>query len=567
MEFRILGPLDVIEDGRALELGGAKQRALLGILVLNANRVASSDLLIESLWEAQQPENAQKALHVLVSQLRKTLGGERIVTRPPGYVLCVEEGELDLDRFQRLVAEGGAEKLTAALALWRGPPLAEFAYERFAQAEIARLEELREAALEQRIEADLELGRHGDLVGELESLVQEHPLRERLRAQLMLALYRSGRQAEALAAYQAARQALVEELGLEPGRALRELEQKILRQDPALELPPSADAPQPEQPEARRRSGAILAIAGGVVLLAAVAAFAASWHGSSHPVVVVPNSVAAIDATTNRVLADTPVGNSPTTVAVGAGSVWALNSNEQTLSRIDPASRKVIRVIPTTTRASEIAVSADAIWIASTSPTLVVLNPDAPLIANVIPLPGVQNVLISGPGGRVATADGAVWATTNAAVWRVVPPPRRRSVVIQRGCCGPIAVGSESIWVASDFGIDRIDARVGTHQAHIGLPFRPSGIAIESHGVWLTDALTDRVWRVDPRTNALEVSVQVGDHPSAITVGAGAVWVASGDGTVSRINPETDTVTRTIVLGGAPSGIGYGSGTVWVAVD
>ena len=144
MEFRILGPLDAIEEGRALELGGAKQRALLAVLLLNANRVASSDLLIESLWESQQPEKAQKALHVLVSQLRKTLGGERIVTRPPGYLLCVEEGELDLDRFQSLVAQGGAEKLTAALALWRGPPLQEFAYERFAQpAEIARLEELR----------------------------------------------------------------------------------------------------------------------------------------------------------------------------------------------------------------------------------------------------------------------------------------------------------------------------------------------------------------------------------------------------------------------------------------
>ena len=428
-------------------------------------------------------------------------------------------------------------------------------------------DELRHAALEQRIDADLELGRHSDLVGELESLVQEHPLRERLRAQLMLALYRSGRQAEALAAYQAARQALVEELGLEPGRTLRELEQKILRQDPALELPPSVTAPEPEQAKARRRSGALLAIAGGVLLLAAAAAFAASWHGSSHPVVVLPNSVAAIDATTNRVLADTPVGNSPTTVAVGAGSVWALNSNEQTVSRIDPTSRKVIRVIPTTTRASELAVSTDAIWVASTARTLVVLNPDAPLIARVIPLPGVQNALLSGPGSRVATAAGAVWATTTGAVWRVVPGPRRRFAIIQRGCCGPVAVGSDSIWVASDFGLDRLDAHTGSHQAHIGLPFRPSGLAIEAHGIWLADALTDRVWRVDPRTNALEVSVQVGDHPSAVTVGAGAVWVASGDGTVSRIDPETDTVTKTIVLGGAPSGIGYGSGTVWVAVD
>jgi DNA-binding SARP family transcriptional activator len=236
MEFRILGPLDAIGGGRALELGGAKQRALLAVLLLNANRVVSSDGLIDSLWEEQQPEKAQKALHVLVSQLRKALGPERIVTRAPGYLLRLEEGELDLGRFQRLVAEGGVDQLREALALWRGPPLAEFAYERFAQPEIARLEELRQAALEQRIEADIALGRHADLIGELESLVAEHPVRERLRGHLMLALYRSGRQAEALAAYQDARRALVEELGIEPGKALRELHQAILRQDPGLDL-------------------------------------------------------------------------------------------------------------------------------------------------------------------------------------------------------------------------------------------------------------------------------------------------------------------------------------------
>ena len=571
MEFRILGPLDAIEEGRALELGGAKQRALLAVLLLNANRVVSSDLLVESLWESQQPEKAQKALHVLVSQLRKTVGGERIVTRPPGYLLCVEEGELDLDRFQRLVAEGGVEQLTAALALWRGPPLAEFAYERFAQPEIARLEELRLATLEQRIEADLELGRHAELVGELESLVQEHPLRERLRAQLMLALYRSGRQAEAVAAYQAARRALVEELGLEPGRELRELEQSILRQDPALELPPRAGPSQPEQPEApRRRTGAVLAVVGGVLVLAAAAAAALAVirHGSAQTVIGVPNSVAAIDPTTNRVLADTPVGNSPTTVTVGAGSVWVLNANEQTVSRIDPGSRKVVQVIPTTTRASDLAVNAAAIWVASTGHTLVMLDPDAPLIARVVPLAGVQNAFMPAwLGGRVAAAAGAVWATTTGAVWRIVPAPRRRFAVIQQGCCGPVAVGLGSIWVVGDFGVDRLDANSGAHQAHIDLPFRASGLAIEPHGVWLTDPMSDHVWRVDPRTNALEVSVQVGEHPSAVAVGAGAVWVASGDGTVSRVDPETDRVTKTIVLGGTPNGIGYGSGAVWVALD
>jgi DNA-binding SARP family transcriptional activator len=205
MDFRILGPLEVLLDGQPLDLGGQKQRALLALLLLEANRVVSSDRLIEALWEDDRPETAPKALQVYISQLRKLLGKERLQTKAPGYVLRLDPGELDLARFQHLQEEGQLEE---ALSLWRGTPLSEFAYHRFAQVEIARLEELRLACLEERIERDLEQGRHPDLVGELEALVKEHPLRERLRTQLMLALYRSGRQAEALEAYQHARRAL-----------------------------------------------------------------------------------------------------------------------------------------------------------------------------------------------------------------------------------------------------------------------------------------------------------------------------------------------------------------------
>ena len=239
MEFRILGPLEVFENGRQLELGGAKQRALLAILLLHANEVVSIDRLIDALWEDDAPQTGRKALQVYVSQLRKTLGKERIVTRSPGYRLEVEAGELDLARFQRLLEEGRASE---ALSLWRGPPLSEFAYQRFAESEIERLEELHLACLEDRIEADLAAGRHAALVGELEALVREQPLRERLRAQLMLALYRSGRQAEALEAYRASRHALTEELGIEPSPELRELEKAILRQDASLAVTRTTEA-------------------------------------------------------------------------------------------------------------------------------------------------------------------------------------------------------------------------------------------------------------------------------------------------------------------------------------
>ncbi len=244
MDFRILGPLEVADDDRRLALGGIKQRSLLAILLQHANEIVSTDHLLAELWGDAPPATAAKSIQVYVSRLRKELGDGRLVTRAPGYVLRVEPSECDLATFERLRAEarrsgprGGAAKLREALALWRGPPFADLAYERCVQAESARLDELRLAAIEDRIDADLADGRHADLVGELETLIGRHPVRERLRGQVMLALYRSGRQAEALQAYQAARRKLADEFGLEPSGELKRLESAILRQDSTLDLP------------------------------------------------------------------------------------------------------------------------------------------------------------------------------------------------------------------------------------------------------------------------------------------------------------------------------------------
>jgi DNA-binding SARP family transcriptional activator len=271
MYFRLLGPLDVVSDrDLPLALGGVKQRSLLAVLLLEANQLVSMDRLIDQLWGAAPPPTAGKSIQVYVSRLRKALGEGRLVTHPPGYVMRVEPAELDLACFEQLAGEASraapesaAGKLREALALWRGPALADLAYEPFAQVEVARLEEMRLAVLEQRVEADLALGRHAELIGELEALVTRHPLRERLRRQLMLALYRSARQAEALDTYRAARRELSEELGLEPSEELKRLEQAILRQDPALDLPqvdsPPGGAPRVEAggraPEAETPGG------------------------------------------------------------------------------------------------------------------------------------------------------------------------------------------------------------------------------------------------------------------------------------------------------------------------
>lgn len=248
LEFRLLGPLEVVADGSPIPLGGRKQRATLAILLLYANRVVSVDRLADDLYAGAPPVTAVTQVQRQISDLRKTLGtGAAIETRPPGYLIRVGDAQVDLHRFERLAEEGrhaldrgdpegAAELLREALALWRGAPLADLADEAFAQVPVARLEEIGLAALEERIEAELALGRHAPLTGELEQLIAEHPLRERFRAQLMLALYRAGRQAEALDVYRRTREELVNELGIEPGPAIRELERAILAHDPALDL-------------------------------------------------------------------------------------------------------------------------------------------------------------------------------------------------------------------------------------------------------------------------------------------------------------------------------------------
>jgi DNA-binding SARP family transcriptional activator len=277
VEFRILGPVDVLDEGRPVSLPAGKPLTLLRALLLNRNRVVSAETLIDELWGDDPPDTAPKALQGHVSQLRKALGPDRVTTKPPGYALRVDDGELDLDRFDVLVRDGrerlaagdakaGSRELESALALWRGPA--------------PGLEERRLAALEDRIESDLALGRHAQLVPELGALVSEHPLRERLRGQLMLALYRSGRQADALEEFRQTRETLVEELGIEPSEELQELHRAILRHDPELEarrVPPTAAA----VPTPRARSRWVLATVAAVALLAGTVLAVSFTRGGS----------------------------------------------------------------------------------------------------------------------------------------------------------------------------------------------------------------------------------------------------------------------------------------------
>ena len=258
VEFGILGPLEVAVDGRAVQLGGPRQRAVLALLLAQANEVVPVERLIDGVWDEEPPETAANILQGYVSQLRKLLGKETIVTRGRGYVVLVPDGALDLHRFERHAAAGmsergagraadGSGELEKALALWRGPALSDLGELPAVRPIAARLDELRLTALERRIEADLDCGRQAEAAAELDPLIAEHPLRERLRALRMLALYRCGRQAEALEAFRAARATLVEELGIEPSAELQELERQILRQDAVLAAPGADERVTPVQ--------------------------------------------------------------------------------------------------------------------------------------------------------------------------------------------------------------------------------------------------------------------------------------------------------------------------------
>jgi DNA-binding SARP family transcriptional activator/streptogramin lyase len=550
MQFKTLGGLEVWEDGHALQLTPGRQRAFLSLLLLHPNEVISTERLVSDFWGDEAPATAAKVIQGYVSRLRRELPPGTIETHGSGYLLHV--ADTDVGEFERLLAlareEGRAEAartLRGALELWRGRPYADVEYEPWAQSEIGRLEELRIVALEERIEADIELGRHADAVAELETLVAANPLREQLRGLLMLALYRSGRQAEALEAYRAARHALVDELGIEPSRELQDLERRILAQDTGLDGPRRA-AVRP----GRRRDAALIAI--GVLLLAgALTAGIRELTGRNTPLVAPPNSVAAIEVGTDRVRSVTPVGNTPTAVVYGGGAVWALNSDEHTITRIDPGSGQVQRTIPTVVPPSNLAV----------------IDPANPLSSTATALPGSTSPVLQGAPSWVAADRATVWATTNGALWRVAPAPRRRTFSLGLGCCGPLAIGGGSVWVVDDQGLVRIDARSGQQTATVALPFRPARVAVGLGGVWVTNARGSSVWRIDPNRNAVAGTISVGPQPSGIALGAGSVWIASADGTVARIDPTAGKVTETLHVGGTPSDLSFAAQTIWVAVD
>ena len=568
MEFRILGPLEVEREGTLLSLGSGRQLALVAVLLLHRNEVVSVDRLVEELWDGSPPPTAAKVVRNNVSLLRKELG-ERLVTRSPGYLLRVEPGELDSDRFEAAIRDGSPAAVSAALALWRGRPLTEFAYDDFAQTEIARLEELRLAATEKRIDAELAAGRHASLVPELERLVQEHPLRERLHGQLMLALYRSGRQAEALDAYRRARTALDEQLGIEPGPALRELERSILNQDASLGAPSMAIATSATR-RRRTRAFAIGAAVGALVILATAGALLASRDDGSG-LIVPPNHVGVVDPATRKVTSAIPVGVRPESIAAGLGFVWVGNIDDRTLSRIDPGGGSTPTITLDGRTPTDVAVGAGAVWVAHGRAGE--LSRVDPRFRQRVPLDVTPP--FGAPYGSVIVDGVDVWAVYGNSTLALVDARSVRVTgsTLTGASSSDLALADGSVWVANagDSTVQRFQPST-FEQGPIGpgVPVgrQPVALAAGHDALWVVNRADDTVTRIDPSTNAYVDTIPVGDRPVAVAVGPDAVWVANqGDGTVSRIDPATNEATDRIEVGNGPSGIAVADGLVWVTVQ
>ena len=522
VEFRILGPLELVEDGRPVEVAGSRQRTVLALLLVQANEVVSTDRLIDGLWGERPPATAPKVLQNAVSQLRRSLGDDLIVTRGRGYLLRVEPDAIDAHRFEALLdrgrqtlasgdPEGAAAILREALALWRGPPLDDFSYEPFAGAEIARLEELHLRAVEERIEAELALGRHSDLVGELERLVAEHPLRERPRGQLMIALYRSGRQAEALRAYEDGRRLLAEELGLEPGAALQRLEKQILTQDPALEPPPvvprleearprpAATETMPKRPRGRLAFGlAAIALVAATLLAAFLLA-----REDARPAVV-PNSVVKIDPETGEIVDVFRVGPSSNGKTTIVGSYVFLSSDDrEILTRIDVRSGGMDIFGGLTSPAGTAAGADGTLWVGSWSTNKVwQIDADSFEQLQVLELPPehIQPWRVAVGGGSVWVSEGFAGSVSsfNARTGKL----QQRYRHANGGYSAEVAFGEGAAWTAANrqSGGDllRVDAAGGGAQSieirpdpgrrgrrfrcRLGLGFRPVPRVIREAG-------------------------------------------------------------------------------------
>jgi DNA-binding SARP family transcriptional activator len=626
VEYRILGPLEVVDEGGPVALGRLKERLVLAVLLLHANEFVSRERLIDELWGAAPPPTARKAVNVYVSQLRKALarnGHDPITTADGGYRLGVDDDELDVSRLRQLLAaarervsagelEAAAEILREGLGLWRGPTLAGLLLESHCREEVAQLDELRLAALMDRIDCDLALGRHEEVLGELHVLVGEHSLRERLRAQQMLALYRADRQADALDAYQRARHDLMDELGIEPSESLQRLQQAILLHDPALGAPTgtatmkgyvrTATAPPPTPatdsgdgaPRRRFRSRRRQLALGALVVLVAAASvtaiLATSPGATPH---VVSNSLVRLDPRNGKIVSVTRVGVEPGPIAVTPTAIWTVNLGARTVSRYDLRTHSVDPKGGFPIRPYGIAADHDGnVWVSSEASIITrIARGSGGTSAGPLYFSHTKVIRLPRPGaGSLALGGGYLWVIVGPLTYpgdnRITQVSLSSGELVRswqlKGDTVSIAFGDGAAWVGTNYagvgllnvirpGAQRPESvRLGNGDLTV-----PLAISVGEGGVWVLTWGTNggvgagspqALLELDPDTLQLLKRIPFNGRALwSVAAGGGSVWVIAGavgavepgggsyDDSVIQLDPRSGRIIRTILVGSSTS--------------
>ena len=603
--FGMLGPLLVTRAGQPLPLGGRQQKAVLALLLAEAGSVVSVGRLADALWGERTPPGFATTVQTYIYHLREVLepdrgrGGARqvLVTESGGYRLQAADDAVDARVFERLVTSGrelfathayaeASAGLAYALSMWRGDVLADVADYDFVAPVAGRLQELRLAALESKIDADLALGRHTAAVAELDQLIARQPLREQPHAQRMLALYRCGRQSDALAEYRELHRLLDTELGIEPSPPLQQLHRAILAQDADLawsppagsvELPEASVVVQEDQsgqrtvpalapPRSRRRRsrwviGAVAAIT--LAVIGAVAAVVVSHSPRSSLRALPANSVGAVHADGSLHDAIT-VGQSPDGLLYGAGALWATNATDGTVSRIDPGSHAVVQTIQVGAAPTAVTVIGQQVWVANGGDgTVSWINAVSDTVVDTIAVGALPAAIGSGLSGVwVANSGDGTVQRIDAANGKADKP-----IPVGAGPDG-IAVDEHAVWVANgqDGTVSKLDPATGDRLALIPVGAGAKGIAVTPGAVWVANSLELTVSRIDPSTDRVMATVPVGDGPTALVADPKRVWVSDEyDGTIAEIDPASNRAVRRIAIGGAPRGLALIGSTIWLA--
>jgi DNA-binding SARP family transcriptional activator/streptogramin lyase len=581
MRFLLLGPFSIMDGDRPTAVGRGNERALIALLALHADTAVSTDRIIDGLWGDRPPATARDMVRLYVSRARSRVG-DRLVTEATGYRLRTEEGEIDVAELERLrragaesIAAGDADAaatlLAEAIGLVRGEPLAEFGDFPFAREEIPRLDELRLGTTEEYYDALLSSGEATELVPALEQLVEENPYRERLRGQLMLALYRAGRQTDALARYQEGRRLLADEVGIEPSPRLRELERAILQHDPALipdrrkkqeAVRSAGSAPRRRSP---RLAPAVLAL---VVVAAGITALAITQTRGSAGLAALPqNSVGVVDPDSGKLESAIRLHGTPVDLTGSAGRIWAALGEPHAVAEIDPGQRTLAKTTPLPVVPRRIGSAPGGVWVAD-SYRAAISRVDAA---------GGDPGRPQWPFGRdrvarisFASAPGTLWVAGDLVKEAAQVDPRTGRVIQQvGGLVSPYAIAIDfgALWLASanTSVIERVRGKE-THQIQIGAP--PTAVATGGKAVWAVSQPGGALYRINPVHWDVAKVIQVGRDPTSVAFGHGSVWVGSrASGTVERVDPQRNggEVVQTIHIGRPVAALSFYDGRLWVA--